>query len=534
MLAGVGNVAGVVPARLTRSAIDIATGSKVVERPLETIFLVLCGVLVFSGLKALCMFLMRKTLIAASRHIERDLRRDLYRALLQGAPGGRSQFTAGDLLTRLSEDVANTRMWLGPAILYASHLLLLAVVVVGAMLMTSWQLTVALVLPVPFVVWFVKRMSDRVRECNYRLQEALSALTSWVQNSLAGWRTLKAIGAEEHFRERFIALNNQYVATGRQLIITESVFQPLVLLFIGVLTVAAVVGSGWLVVKGYATPGVIAEFVIYVNMLAWPLTSVGWIVSLVKKAEASARRLLPVLGVEKYSWRGTLRHVPEGEIRVDRVWFGYGEGIPVVKDLSLQVHKGEWILITGKEGSGKSTLLYLLAGHLVPQRGCILFDGLDYRRISIECIRSVLALVPQQPVLFSGTVRENLCLESNYADEELVEVLRVVELWDELASCLHSGLDTPIGQRGLQLSGGQRQRLSLARALLRRPRILLLDNVFASVDVPAEKKILLNMRRYLSPTTVIITAQRNTSAHCVDAHYDIAQLMGKDVVSETR
>lgn len=470
-------------------------------------------ILFFSALRGLFTFLMRQTLIVMSRHIEYDLKNDLYAQYQRLDAAFYRQNNTGDLMNRISEDVSRVRMYLGPAVMYSINTFFATVLTLVFMFRVDVALSLWVLAPMPFLVWAIYRVSDRINRASHAVQEQQSAMSTFAQETFSGIRVLKAFAAEKAQSNRYKAASEKSYQVNAELFEINALFQPLMLLLVGLSTLLAVWIGGLGVVEGKWSSGVIAEFIYYVNLLTWPIASIGWVMSLIQRAEASMERIHQFLQAEPVVQGPANGYKPDhirGEWTFDSVSFIYPDsGIEALHDFNLIVKPGELVVLTGKTGSGKSTLVQLMVRSMDPTSGRILLDGVDLREWNLEYLRKQVAFVPQDAFLFSDTVAENLRFgnTTELSDSELVEAAQAAAVHDDVLG-FEKGYETVVGERGVALSGGQKQRLSIARAFLKKAPVLVLDDSLSAVDPKTESDIVEMLPKSVVGRTAFVVAQR--------------------------
>ena len=470
-------------------------------------------ILLFSALRGLFTFLMRQTLIVMSRHIEYDLKNDLYAQYQRLDAAFYRKNNTGDLMNRISEDVSRVRMYLGPAVMYSINTFFATVLTLVFMFRVDVALSFWVLAPMPLLVWAIYRVSDRINKASHAVQEQQSAMSTFAQETFSGIRVLKAFAAEKAQSSRYKSASEKSYQVNAELFEINALFQPLMLLLVGLSTLLAVWIGGLGVVEGKWSSGVIAEFIYYVNLLTWPIASIGWVMSLIQRAEASMERIHQFLQAEPVVNGPANGYKPEhirGEWTFESVSFVYPDsGIEALHDFNLRVEPGELVVLTGKTGSGKSTLVQLMVRSMDPTSGRILLDGVDLREWDLEYLRKQVAFVPQDAFLFSDTVAENLRFgnTSELSDLELVEAAQAASVHDDVLG-FEKGYETVVGERGVALSGGQKQRLSIARAFLKKAPVLVLDDSLSAVDPKTESYIVEMLPKSVVGRTAFVVAQR--------------------------
>ncbi len=468
------------------------------------------AILMASLLKGVFMFLMRQTLVVASRKIEFDQKNELFQKYERlGEKFYRENYT-GDLMSRITEDISNVRMYIGPSIMYFANVLFSFIMIIAQMIMVNKTLAFWVMLPLPILSISIYYVSVKINLGNKKIQEQLSKITTLAQETFSGIRILKSFGAEKHFSKDFYQQGVEFQKRNMKLAFVNSLFFPLMMLLVGFSTIIILYIGGKEVQKGQFTAGNLAEFVIYLNMLVWPVASLGWTTALVQKASASQKRINQFLNLpEVFSTPASEPLSLKSEIQIINLVYQYADkNIPAINHLSLTIQKGDFIGITGKTGSGKSTLLQLLTKQLDIQNGNILLDQISLADLNISEYRNLIAYVPQDVFLFSDTIEANIAFGvEQYTEEQLQMVIQITCL-DKDISLFNNGLNTMLGERGVSLSGGQKQRVSLARALMKPSEILILDDCLSAVDAETEHKIIQNLKVVFQNKTVIMSGHR--------------------------
>lgn len=480
-------------------------------------------VVVLAILMGLFMYLMRQTIIVMSRLIEYDMRKELYDHYQALNSEFYKRNSTGDLMSRITEDVNKVRNYFGPTILYGVNLITLFTLTIYSMIQVSPTLTFYSLLPLPFLVLGIYYVSSQIQRRSTVIQQQLSSLTSAAQEAYSGIRVVKSYVREEPTVNHFAAQSELYKTKALDLAKIDNAFFPIMLLMIGASTIITVYVGGLQVVAGNITPGNIAEFVIYVSMLTWPVTSIGWIASLTQQAAASQKRLNEFLNTkpsivvnshankqsESENAAATAFQL-NGEVEFKNVTFVYPDtGIVALKNVSFSLSKGEKLAIIGRTGSGKSTIADLLVRMYDITEGSILIDGQDIKSLPLDLLRQRVGYVPQDVFLFSNSVAGNIAFGRRDEVEraEIEQFAKYAAVYDDIQG-LSEGFDTMVGERGVTLSGGQKQRISIARALIKRPNIVLFDDCLSAVDTTTEQTILGYMNDALADKTAIIITHR--------------------------
>ena len=467
-------------------------------------------ILLFSLGKGVFMFLMRQTIIVMSRKIEFDLKNEIYRKYQSLSMSFYSKNNTGDLMNRISEDVSRVRMYLGPAIMYFINISVLFSLVIFKMFSISKVLSLYVLAPLPILAISVFFVSSKINFKSDKVQKQLSRITSIAQENYSWIYILKSFAYEKLSLKKFRNNCNKYIKKQLDLIKIEALFYPLIVTLIGTSTLLTIYIGGIEASKGNITTGTIAEFIIYVNMLSWPVASVGWLTSLIQRAEASQKRINEFLSdysiIKNF---GKQKLVSIDEIEFKNVFFKYEKSKDyALKDISFKIKKGETLGIFGKTGSGKSTILALITRNYDLSKGDILFNKKPIYEYDLESLRKKFGYVPQDGYLFSGTIEENISYSSSKIDRKNLNLASINAAIDGEIKKFPKKYKTKIGERGVQLSGGQKQRISIARAFYTKPEIYILDDCLSAVDSITERKIVKNLNKLSSKTTSIVVSHR--------------------------
>jgi len=517
------NYFGVLIPQQIRKALDYVRGNLVeyksaTEAAQETLYgelshsLMIFGLTVigFALLKGLFMFFMRQTIVVMSRLIEYDLRKDIFAHLETMDLAFFKKSKTGDLMSRVSEDVSKVRMYLGPALLYGINLVSLFVLTIGAMINVSPTLSMWTLLPLPFLSISIYYVSRMINKKSSLIQKQLGQLTSLAQETFSGIRVIKSYGKEEQFSSNFKKESELFKSKSLDLAKVNALFFPLMIVLISISNLLVIYIGGREVAKGNITAGNIAEFVMYVNMLTWPVTSIGWIASLIQQAEASQERINELLQHDtSLDKSGELVQQLDGAIAFNNVSFTYPDtGVNALRDVSFELAKGQKMAIIGKTAAGKSTIADLILRMYDPTSGSIMLDGIPIKGHDINNLRRRIGYVPQDVFLFSDTVTNNVAFGKPAATQEDIErYADYAAIHHELAE-LPEGYQTLVGERGVTLSGGQKQRISIARAFIKDPDIVILDDCLSAVDTDTEQKIMSYLNVALEEKTAIIITHR--------------------------
>ncbi|MDA9335394.1 ABC transporter ATP-binding protein/permease [Flavobacteriaceae bacterium] len=464
-------------------------------------------------------FLMRQTIINVSRHVEFDLKNEIYDHYQKLSISFYKRNRTGDLMSRISEDVSKVRMYIGPAVMYTINMLTLFIVALLYMYRESPTLTLYTILPLPFLSISIYFLSKLINKRSTIVQAHLSTLSSSTQEFFSGIWITKAYALETQTEKTFSDLANSQRDKRLALSKIQALFFPLMLLLIGASNLLVVYIGGKQYMDGQIENlGTIAEFIIYVNMLTWPVASLGWVTSLVQEAEASQKRINEFLKQTPSIFNTNPTETPiKGTIVFKDVYFRYEDtNIEALKGISFEVKKGETLAIIGNTGSGKSTILELIGRLNDVERGTIEIDGINIKNLNLNNLRTSIGFVPQDPFLFSDSLKSNIKFGDGTASDNLViEAAKKAVVHDNIIN-FKNGYDTVLGERGITLSGGQKQRVSIARAFIKNPQILLLDDCLSAVDTETEEQILNNIELVTKNKTTIIVSHRISSAKNAD------------------
>ena len=493
----------------------LITDLAVVKSDLLNNILLIVGAALLSGFFT---FIMRQTIIVTSRLIEFDLKNEIYQQYQRLSLNFYKKNKTGDLMNRISEDVSKVRMYFGPAIMYSMNMLVLFVVAIIKMYNIDVTLTNYTLLPLPVLSVSIYVLSRVINKRSTVVQQYLSKLTANSQETFSGISILKSYGIERHAIKEFGSLATTAKEKNINLFKAQALFFPLMILLIGLSNILVIYIGGLRYIAGEITIGVIAEFIMYVNMLTWPVAVVGWVTSIVQQAEASQERI-----------NEFLKHEPEiknsaktssninGEIEFKNVTFTYDDtNITALKNLSFKLKQGETLAILGNTGSGKSTILNLIARLYDTDSGEILIDGINIKDLNLDNLRQNIGFVPQEAFLFSDTIKNNIKFgDNNASDSKIEEAAKNAYIHHNIIE-FKEGYNTYVGERGVTLSGGQKQRVSIARALIKEPKILILDDCLSAVDTETEETILNNLYKVSHNKTTLIVSHRVSSVKNAD------------------
>ena len=464
-------------------------------------------------------FLMRQTLIVMSRHIEFDLKNEVFRQYENLTQNFYKKNRTGDLMNRISEDVGKVRMYVGPAVMYTINTFIRFTIVIIYMYNVSPRLTLYALLPLPILSFAIFKISSEINTRSTIFQQYLSKISSFTQEVFSGIRVIKAYSLEQQYKENLAALSEESKLKSLHLAKTQSLFGPLMLALIGVSNLVVIYFGGMMYINGtIASIGTIAEFILYINMLTWPVASLGWVSSMVQEAEASQKRINEFLKI-KPEIENTHEEKSEinGNIEFKNVSFVYEDSlITAVNNISFSIEKGKTLAILGKTGAGKSSILSLISRLYDVTSGEILIDGRNIKNLNLYDLRNSISIVPQDAFLFSDSIKNNIKFgKENASNIEVENAAKKAVVHDNIMQ-FNKAYETVLGERGITVSGGQKQRISIARALIKNAPILLLDDCLSAVDTETEETILNNLLLYCEDKTTIIVSHRVSSAKNAD------------------
>ncbi len=490
---------------------DEVTDLAMVKHQLLINILLLLGAALLSGFFT---FVMRQTFIVVSRYVEYDLKNEIFQHYQKLSLGFYKQNRTGDLMNRISEDVSKVRMYVGPALMYSITTVTLFIVVITYMFYKAPTLTLYAIAPLPILSFAIYKLSVMIHKRSTIVQQYLSKLTTFTQESFSGIAVIKAYGIEPSTNANFEELAEGSKEKNIDLAKVQALFGPLMMLLIGVSNILVIYIGGTQYINGKIVEfGTIVEFLIYVNMLTWPVAVVGFVTSMVQRAEASQKRINEFLQTEPEIQNLVEEHTPiKGRIEFNRLTFTYPDtGITALKNVSFSVKPGETLAIVGNTGSGKSTILELIGRLYDVEEGMLTIDGIPIKNLNLNDLRNSLGYVPQDAFLFSDTLRNNIRFgKEDATEEEVVQAAKNAAVHRNIIG-FQKGYDTVLGERGLTLSGGQKQRMSIARAIIKNPQILLLDDSLSAVDTETEEEILQNLQRITHNKTTLIVSHRISS-----------------------
>ncbi|MET4084005.1 ATP-binding cassette subfamily B multidrug efflux pump [Pedobacter sp. UYP30] len=520
----IANIFGVIPAQVIGYAFDIITENIQIYNLFEgfnrqqVMYDIFGNSLLYFGflvvllylIRGIFLFLMRQTLILMSRHIEFDLKNDIYKHYQILNLGFYRRNNTGDLMARATEDVNRVRMYVGPAIMYAVNTFALSVLIVYAMFNVNAKLAIYCLLPLPFLVVIIYYVNTVIFKKSGKIQQRLSDLSSFVQERFSGIRIIKSYVREDHTRQLFEVQSDAYKKDSLSLVKVSALFYPTMLLLIGLSTILTIYIGGIQVINGSITAGNIAEFIIYITQLTFPVTMLGWVTNLIQRAAASQQRINEFLDIEpEIQSTNPIEKILQGNIKFNNVDFIYPDtGIRALHKVNFEIKSGEFVAIIGKTGSGKSTLANLIMRMYDVSEGSIEIDGENMKNINLGHFRDQIGFVPQEVFLFSDTIKNNIAFGLNkVVDEEVYDAAKNAAVYQNIID-FERGFETMLGERGITLSGGQKQRVSIARALIKSPKLLIFDDCLSAVDTKTEEDILQNLGKLMKDKTSILIAHR--------------------------
>jgi ATP-binding cassette subfamily B protein len=467
-------------------------------------------VLALAVLRGLFLFLMRQTIILMSRHIEYDLKNEIYNHYQLLSLAFYRRHNTGDLMNRVTEDVSRVRMYLGPGIMYTINTITLFLIVICFMVTVDIKLTIFSIMPLPVLAVTIYYVNNIINFRSEKIQQRLSALSSFVQENFSGIRVIKSYVREESVRQSFAEESENYKTHSMALVKVQAMFFPTMLLLVGLSNVIIMYVGGVEVIRGNITAGNIAEFIVYLNMLTFPVMSLGWVTSLIQRAAASQKRINEFLH-ERPEIISPIApvHTVKGKISFENVSFYYPDtGIQALTNVSFTAEPGQMIAVIGRTGSGKSTIANLIMRMYDTTGGQILIDEQPVQHLNLEGYRSQVGFVPQEVFLFSDTIANNIAFSADTLNMPLIEqAAKDAAVYTNIME-LEKGFETLIGERGVTLSGGQKQRVSIARAIVKHPQILIFDDCLSAVDTRTEEEILSNLGNIMRGKTSIVIAHR--------------------------
>lgn len=528
----ISNLFGILPAQLVRYALDLVIETldiyylfdgSTLQADMYDVFafsILLYGllILVMALLKGIFLFLVRQTIIVMSRHIEFDLKNDVYQHYQTLPTSFFRSHNTGDLMARISEDVSNVRIYVGPALMYGINLIVLFFLVISYMLSVNVTLTVWVLLPLPLLSISIYIVNSMIMKRSQEIQKQLSGLSTYVQEAFSGIRVIKSFVQEKHSFTNFQKEAEDFKNKSLGLTRVDSFFYPIILLLVGISNILIIYVGGKEIINGNLTAGNITEFILYVSMLTWPVMALGWTTSQIQRAASSQQRINEFL--DQKTTLVSQKNIDQplnGAITFKNVGFVYPDsGIQALENFDLEVKQGESVAILGTTGSGKSTLAHLLCRLYDPTEGEIRIDGIPLPDYNVQSYRRQIGYVPQDVFLFSDSIENNVRFgTTDMPFERIEQAVKDADLYNNVMD-FPQQYGTVLGERGITLSGGQKQRLSIARAIARDPKILILDDCLSAVDTNTENIILNNLKRIMDKRTSVIISHRVSSAKLAD------------------
>lgn len=471
-------------------------------------------------------FMMRQTIIVASRRIEYDLKNKIYKHYQELSLSTYKNTTVGDLLNRLSEDVVAIRMYLGPGIMYVINLIILLVITCVYMLMTNVEMTIWTLIPLPILSFIIYKVSSIINRKSKVMQKSQSAISTFVQDSFSGIRVVKFFNKEKYIEKNYGIRVKDYQDKALDLAKTEAYFFTIIIFVIGLLNVAILYMGGKNYFEGKLTVGTIADFFMYINILIWPFSMVGWVSSVNQRAAASMSRVNEFMDIKSEIVNTNFdNYTIKGDVEFRNVSYTYpNTGIKALDNLSFKLEAGKSLAIMGKTGSGKSTIALLLCRLIDPDEGEILIDGKNLKDHNLELYRKHIGYIPQESYLFSDTIENNIGFAIDHPTHTLVEEFaKKADVHKNIVE-FKEKYQTMVGERGVMLSGGQKQRICIARALIKKPEILIFDDSLSALDTETEENILQNIENDIKSCTSIIITHRESSAKRADYILNLTEI----------
>ncbi|WP_339630993.1 ABC transporter ATP-binding protein [Bizionia echini] len=493
----------------------IITDVSVVKTELLINILYIIGAAIITGILT---FFMRQTIINVSRYIEYDLKNEIYQQYQRLSLNFYKKNRTGDLMNRISEDVNSVRMYAGPAIMYSINTITLFVIAIFFMYRQAPTLTLYTIIPLPILSVIIYKLSKTIHKRSTIVQQYLSKLSSFTQETFSGIAIIKSYGMEQQSALNFDELATESREKQLDLVRINAFFFPMMILLIGLSNLIVIYVGGLQYISGEISLGVITKFIIYVNMLTWPVATVGWVTSIVQTAEASQNRINEFLKISpEIQNKATLPSDIKGAITFKNVSFTYDDtNIQALKDVSFTLKGGETLAVIGKTGSGKSTILDLIGRLYDIDSGELLIDGQPIDQVNLDDLRDAIGYVPQDAFLFSDTINNNIKFgKEDATDQQVIQAAKHAQVHKNIIG-FSKGYETVLGERGITLSGGQKQRVSIARAIIKDPQILLFDDCLSAVDTETEEKILNNLKKLTAGKTTIIVSHRISAAKNAD------------------
>lgn len=474
----------------------------------------------YAALSGFFLFLMRQTIIVMSRMIEYDLKNEIYAHYQKLDTAFYKRNNTGDMMNRISEDVGKVRMYVGPAIMYILNTSFLFVLTITVMFQVDVKLTLFVLIPLPLLAISIYFVSNTINKKSTKVQQQLSGITTQTQEVFSGIRVLKAYGREKYFIDDFERQSNNYKKETMDLVKVESLFQPFMILLIGLSTLFTLYIGGMQAIHGKITYGNIAEFIVYVNRLTWPIASLGWVTSLIQRAAASQTRINEFLHTQpEITSKSIETEIIKGSIEFKNVTFIYPDsGIKALNNVSFEIPMGSSIAIIGRTGSGKSTIANLIGRLYDASSGEILIDHKNIKNISLSSLRSQIGYAPQEVILFSDSISHNIAFsidEDQQKEDAIIQAAKDAAIFSNIIG-FKDQFETIVGERGITLSGGQKQRISIARAIIKKPQLMIFDDCLSAVDTETEEEILNNLKRLMTNKTSLLISHRISTVKNAD------------------
>ena len=471
-------------------------------------------------ISSLFLFFQRQSIIKVSRYIEYDLKNEIYAHYQKLDYSFFKKSNTGDLMNRISEDVSYVRLYLGPGIMYTINLVVLSTMVIYQMISINAFLTLLVLIPLPLMSFLIYKVSSKMNSLSTQVQKQQSIISTSVQETFSGIRIVKAYSREEELNEQFKETSKNYLKRSMSLVMVNSWFMPTITFLIGLSTIIIIYVGGLMSYQQAISLGGITAFIIFVNKLTWPFASIGWVTSLVQRAAASQERINEFLNTKSEIFVNNSKELAfVGKIEFSNVSYVYpNSGIKAIDNLSFIIEPNATLAIVGRTGCGKSTILKLILRQIDPTEGAIFIDGKNLKDINLENYRDQAGIVPQEVFLFSDTIANNIkfgALGNEVSQEELIEVTKAAHVYHNIVE-FPLKFETILGERGVNLSGGQKQRVSIARALIRKPKLLLLDDCLSAVDTETEEIILSNLKSNQNAKTSVVVSHRISSLRNAD------------------
>ena len=489
--------------------------NKDIERNLWLLAFQIAGIyMLFAAIKGVFLFFTRQTIIKASRFIEYDLKNEIYQKYQDLSYSFYRKNQTGDLINRISEDVSHVRMYLGPGIMYGVNLFIMFLLVIPAMWYYSPMLSLYALAPLPIMSYLIYKVSATMNAQSAQVQKKQSDISTFVQEAFSGINIIKTYLREKHKADEFGVAAENYKVANLKLALTNGLFMPTILFLIGLSNTITIYAGINLIEAGEITEGVVLSFIFYINMLTWPMASLGWVTSLIQRAEASQARINNFLEEQESLFvdgEDSIESIDKIEFKNVNYQFP-NSSTATLKNLNFSIPKGSKTGIVGRTGTGKSTIVNLIFRHLDPSSGHVLVNGIPLPQLQIKSYRKMIGAVPQEVFLFSDTIGNNIRfgLPEDTPDEAILDAAKFAHVHHNIEE-FEDQYDTILGERGINLSGGQKQRISLARAVIKKPDLLIFDDSLSAVDTETEEVILNNIKTKLASVTTLIVAHRLSS-----------------------